>query len=104
MSEKKIEGYWNSKKEPQYPMPIANVLTEHEAKKIYYLIKIKEKEAIKSAYRGLSPSRITNETLGNKEFSTDKWIWPGDFAKHYVLEHKVKPSADFLKYIGYDRR
>ena len=53
-------------------------------------------------YMGRSASRITGEMLGNKEYETDKWRWPGDFAKHYVLDHKIKPSNEFLKYIGYE--
>lgn len=33
-----------------------------------------------------------------KDFS---WKWPGDFAEHYVLKHKVKPTDEFLEFIGY---
>jgi len=100
--DKKIEGYWYSKYEPEYPMPLANVLTEEQAEKIYNLILEKEKIARVNMYMGRSASRITGEMLGNKEYETDKWRWPGDFAKHYVLDHKIKPSNEFLKYIGYE--
>ena len=97
---KRIEGYWKTNTEI-YPLPIPNILQEDEVKIIYKLIKEKEKLAEKHSYRGCSGSRITGEVLGNKEYETDKWIWPGDFAFHYVLKHKVKPSDDFLEYIGY---
>lgn len=106
--ERKIEGYWYS---PQiqkydkivYPTPIPNVLTDFEAEEIFKLIKEKEKVAKEVRYRGMSSSRITGEALGNLEYQTDEWLWPGDFASHYVLEHKVKPTDEFLKYIGYNK-
>ena len=106
-SEKKAEGYWYSEyyekyKGIVYPMPEPNVLTEDEAKEIHSLIKAKEETAEEHRYRGCSVSRVTEEGLGNAEFETDNWYWPGDFADHYVLEHKVKPTNDFLKYIGYE--
>lgn len=103
-SERRIEGYWYSEhiekyKGIVYPMPEPNVLTEDEAKYIHALIKAKEDVAHVNRYRGFSRSRITGETLGNAEYETDSWIWPGDFADHYVLKHRVKPTDDFLKYI-----
>lgn len=117
----KIEGYWIEaptvfefklsngsvfRKEipakTNYPIPIPNVLTEDEAKTIYNLILEKEKYAKVVAYRGFSESRITGEILGNEEYETDEWKWPADFAEHYVLTHKVRPTDEFLKWIGYD--
>jgi hypothetical protein len=96
-----VEGYWYSEHHPEYPMPVANVLTTEEANIIYGLIVEKEKIARVVRYKGLSKSRITGERLGCREFITDKWIWPGDFAEHYVLKHRVKPTEAFLDYIGY---
>jgi hypothetical protein len=99
----RIEGYWFSDypNGRQFPMPEPNVLTEDEAKEIHSLIKKKEEEAEEHRYRGWSNSRITGENLGNVEYETDSWVWPGDFADHYVLKHRVKPTDDFLNYIGY---
>jgi len=101
--EQRIEGYWYSEHTPEYPMPVANELTEEEAQKIFGLITEIEsdKGVIKTQYKGWSTSRITKEHLGSTEFSTNEWRWPCDFAPHYVLEHRVKPSDDFLTYIGY---
>jgi hypothetical protein len=117
----KVEGYWIepptviemkssrgfilTKEIPtktNYPTPIPNVLTEEEAQFIYNLIREKEKIANCYGYMGLSASRITGERLGNKEYELNEWIWPGDFAEHYVLTHKVRPTEEFLKWIGYD--
>jgi hypothetical protein len=106
--ERKIEGYWYSEhlekyKGIKYPMPEPNVLTEDEAIDIHALIKAKEEFAHVQSYRGWSRSRITGENLGNKEYETEEWLWPGDFADHYVLKHRVKPTDDFLNYIGYKK-
>ena len=98
----KIEGYWYSKYSKEYPMPITNVLSEENAKKIYSLIKKKERAASKTQYRGMSISRIDNKTIvGSAEFKRDGWIWPAGFAEHYVRDNRVSPSKEFLDYIGY---
>lgn len=106
----KVEGYWRKTEqvsnnllfpEDEYPFPIKDVLSIEEANKIYSLIRQKERGARKVAYKGCSWSRITNEQLGCEEYETKEYIWPGDFAEHYVLKHRVRPSNDFLKFIGY---
>jgi len=102
-TEKNIEGYWYSKHHPEYPMPIANTLTQEQAEEIYNLILEKEKTATIVWYMGWTDSRITGEMLGSDEYQIDEWLWPEDFAKHYVLEHKVKPTEKFLQYIGYNK-
>lgn len=107
--DKKQEGFWRSSHgyatdiEKNYPMPVANVLKESEAKEIFDLIVKKQNGAQKNRYRGLSGSRITGELLGCVEYETDEWVWPGDFAEHYVLTHKVKPTDEFLTYIGFQK-
>lgn len=108
MKNQKIEGYWYSKYEPEYPKPIPNVLTDQEAKEIYDLIRKKEllcetqfEIGCLRAQKGCSESRITGEKLGSREYRINDWIWPGDFALHYVLKHKIRPTNDFLKFIGY---
>lgn len=98
----KVEGYWWSKHEPQYPVPVPNVLTVEQAKQIYNLIKRKERSARHIQYRGWSTSRVDKKThVGSGEYLTEKWIWPAGFAEHYVLLHRVKPSDEFLNFIGY---
>ena len=115
-TDKKVEGYWiepptvvemkSSKgyilrkeipSKTNYPTPIPNVLSEEEARTIYELIRETERIANCYGYMGLSASRITGERLGNKEYELNEWIWPGDFAEHYVLTHKVRPTEEFLK-------
>jgi len=103
MKEQKIEGYWFSEYSPEYPMPEPNVLSEEEAKVIYELILEKEKTAGVSHFKGFTTSRLTREYMGSREYWTPEWKWPEDFAKHYVLDHRVKPTGEFLKYIGYKK-
>ncbi len=98
---RKVEGYWWSKDNPQYPMPEPNVLTPEEAREIYDLMVEKQKEAEIIHYFGMSTSRITDEMLGCEEYYTDDWVWTQDLGPHYVLKHLVRPSDEFLIYIGY---
>lgn len=96
------EGYWYSEFSPNYPNPIPNTLTQAEANYIFNLIKFKEKFAKYIQYRGFSTSRIDGKTLvGSGEYDSNDWVWPSGFAEHYVRDHRVKPSDDFLKFIGY---
>ncbi len=99
-----IVGYWRRHVDDNtddLPWPIPNELTIDQATIIFNLILKKEKTAGVKRYRGFSRSRITKECLGSIEYETSKFIWPGDYAKHYVLEHRVKPPKNFLDWIGY---
>ena len=99
MIELKPEGYWG----PQegYPMPVPFVLSQNEADTICYLIKAKEELAERVDYMGDSYCRFTNMPLGNGEYELDGWKWPEDFAPHYVKKYGVKPTDEFLAFIGY---
>lgn len=98
---RRVEGYWYSAYDPQYPMPIPNELSEEEAKEIFDLIKVKEQEAEVLCSRGVSNSRIDDSYVGSSEFHHKEWLWAEGFAEHYVLKYKVKPTDDFLKFIGW---
>lgn len=97
----KIEGYWNDRYNsyPEYPMPVANVLTKDEANEIADMIEKCQTMATETRYRGITVSRITGEYLGCAEYELDDWSWPGDFAEHYVRTHRVKPTDDFLTFV-----
>lgn len=103
MKNKKIEGYWyHPIHSPEYLMPVKNALTQNEADEIYKLIKKKELTAQKIAYRGSALSRFDESVrVGSEEYETEEWAWPAGFAEHYVKLYRVKPSDEFLKYIGY---
>lgn len=98
-----VEGYWWSKDQPDYPKPVPDVLTQEEADSICSLIKKQEKFALKIKYRGWSPSRLEEGVrLGSAEFQTREWKWPDSLAEYYVKKFRVKPSDEFLEYIGYN--
>ncbi len=97
----RIEGYWYADHCPHFPNPQPNELTQEQANKIHQLILEKEEKAEGRRYRGRSQSRITGETLGTREFVFGGWLWPYDFGRHYVLKHRVKPSKEFLEFIGF---
>jgi hypothetical protein len=97
-----IEGYWYSKYEPQYPKPVPYAITQEQADDIYALIKKKEVTLIPECYMGWSESRIDGSVVGTEEFECEGWVWPEGFAEHYVKKYRVKPTSDFLKFLGYN--
>jgi len=99
----RIEGYWHSKYEPRFPMPEKDELSQEEADKIYELILKKEAITNKVQFRGYSMSRIDNTIVGSAEYRNEDWWWPDGFASHYVKKYRVKPSTQFLQYIGYEK-
>jgi len=82
-------------------MPIPNQLNEIEAQQIYDLLKMKEEECEIQYTRGSSMSRIDKSLVGSNEYHHQEWLWPEGFAEHYILKHKVKPTNDFLRFIGW---
>ena len=98
----RVEGYWYNEENKNLPMPIKNILTSKQAQVIYdRLVMIQgHKNTTRIYYKGSSVSRIDNSILGSGEYKTDKWTWPEGFADHYVLKYHVKPSDEFLYYIG----
>lgn len=98
---RKIEGYWYSKYEPKYPKPVVNALTQDQANQIADLIKKKQRGASRKQYRGFSTSRVDKSVVGSAEFSRNGWVWPDGFGEHYVRKYRVKPSSEFLDFIGY---
>lgn len=99
---RKIEGYWWSEQTPEYPKPTINVLTKPQASFYCSLIQTiqNDRRACRELIcKGMSFSRITGETLGCKEYVTSEYRWPCDFPTHYVKEHRVRPSDDFIMFL-----
>uniref|UniRef100_A0A7S1QA16 Uncharacterized protein n=1 Tax=Neobodo designis TaxID=312471 RepID=A0A7S1QA16_NEODS len=131
------EGYWRDSEsvadtDPDAPAPLpfpaARPLPfcgQHLwAKRLAYL-EARAREALSDGHstnvgiaiartRGLSPSRLTGELLGNLEFtdtttagarSGEPVCWTGDFREHYVGRFNVAPSREFYHYVlaAYDR-
>lgn len=94
----KQEGFWYSEYEKQYPMPVPFV-GEWEGKK-EFLAKLKEteKNTNKAYYKGWSTCRLCKCHNGSFSHQYKSWKWPEGFI-HYVRDHNVKPSDEFIKFI-----
>jgi hypothetical protein len=105
MSEERVEGYWRKNlkdTDSPYPFPQAATLTVDEAKEVHAKIKLMEARATVVRYRGFSMSRFERTVIvGSAEYVYNGWRWPQGFNDHYVLRHRVRPTDDFLKFIGY---
>lgn len=50
------------------------------------------------SYRGWSNCLVCGCANGSMEFSTDRAVWPSGF-KHYIDDHNVRPSQEFIDYV-----
>jgi hypothetical protein len=98
---KKFEGYCCSNKETQKVKPVPNVLAPFQAREIHELIRNIERNIRPKIYRGIMISPIDNAPFLAAEYEHDGWIWNSVLSDHFVLKHRVRPSDDFLKYIGW---
>jgi hypothetical protein len=93
------EGFWKSSERSDLPQPRAAV--DPWFGREHFLAKLKEKEAslVPILFRGWTMCRIcTSVSLGNAEYQSDNWAWPGGYS-HYVQEHGVRPSLAFEEHI-----
>jgi len=124
MCEEKIEGYWYSEYDPQYPMPeeykgewdreafLNRLIKVEETMYAEYEMVVKEYNEGNSdplslyykkndkieSYRGLSECRICKCANGSREFVCNGFRWP-EGLRHYIEEHGVKPSTEFIDMI-----
>jgi hypothetical protein len=47
---------------------------------------------------GHSTCRLCGKQNGASEYTVEHWTWPEGF-QHYVLEHGVRPSPHFERFI-----
>lgn len=99
----RVEGYWrslypNDRTTQDYPVPVAH--EEPFPEKVAFLKVLAEKEAKAREvhYRGWSTCRVCNQYNGSTEFEYNGWRWPQGY-RHYVEDHNVAPSKDFMKFI-----
>ena len=93
-----IEGYWWSRYEPQYLMPICHDIPWEGQEDFLHALRRRQKAAAKVQYRGWSTCRICKCTNGSTEYKSGGWIWPEGYI-HYIEEHNVKPSSEFYKFV-----
>lgn len=97
-TERKTEGFWYSKEEPKLPKPIPHSRAWPGKKDFLKCLDAKEETAARDYYKGYSRCRICNKLNGTATYRSDKWCWPSGF-RHYVSDHNVRPTDDFIKFI-----
>lgn len=96
---RKVEGYWKSQFEPNLPIPKENTFSPPLAALFAHkLQRLQDVICDELIAKGCSHCRICNCVNGNKEYLTKKWTWPEGLI-HYVKDHYVKPSQEFINYI-----
>lgn len=105
-STKNIEGYWYSKSHKDLPMPVETKDPDSKwiSHKYQFLKRLDKAEELAEvdSFKGSSSCRICGCRNGSKEFrlryKSVTWKWPSGF-RHYLIEHNVKPSKEFIKFI-----
>lgn len=115
--ELKKEGYWGNGDTGSlsinniYPMPIENTMTKDEVQSFVEKLDVvegdiqskiaKEKKltnAFHMSFMGISPCRCCGKSNGTGEYFFQGRSWPTGF-RHYIVDHKVKPSPEFIEFI-----
>ena len=94
----KIEGYWYSEYEKQYPKPIPNTIDISIKQQFIEKLKKIQLHAHEVAYMGSSKCRLCDICNGSTEFNHKGWIWPIGYL-HYIETHNVSPSKDFINFV-----
>jgi hypothetical protein len=97
----KTEGYCCGDRESQKTKPVPNVLAPFQAREIHELIRNIERNIRPRMYRGIFLSPFDNTNLGAADYEHDGWRWSSSLSDYFVLQHRVRPSDEFLKYIGW---
>jgi hypothetical protein len=97
MSEPRREGFWKSEQEPHLPTPAQGEQWSGQSafQEAMDFVEVRLRPTL---YRGFSVCRICKVANGNIEYETWGWRWPGGL-RHYVRDHCVRPSGDFVSFI-----
>lgn len=79
-------------------MPESNPEPWDEQSQFLARLAVREKTAKVTRFRGWSICRICGDKNGSAEFSSGRWRWPSGL-RHYVEEHNVEPSDEFVTFI-----
>lgn len=100
MDAEKFEGFWFSEWEPEWPKPVAHPEWPMDAERsqqwVLDRLSYIERKAQIISYRGPSFCRVCNKLNGTQSFTFKGWEWPSGF-RHYIEEHNVVPSTEFLR-------
>lgn len=97
------EGFWHSEGEPDLPKPKVMAKASEWVKtggpeKFARLLNKVQTRARKRHFKGWSTCRICGRSNGSSEFSYKNVVWPSGLM-HYIVDHNVKPSDQFIKFI-----
>lgn len=91
-------GYWRSPGEPSLPDARDHVdLGWHPTQRLPVVEHLKRGSA-HEAYFGWSTCRICGKPNGNLDLTDGAYVWPEGLL-HYVVEHHVRPPADFIEHV-----
>jgi hypothetical protein len=95
----KREGYWRKYKEENSDLPWPALDPAWKAR-AEFLVRLEKAEAVaeRVAYRGISLCRLCGCRNGHEALHLGDWDWPAGY-KHYIVEHQVRPTADFEAFI-----
>ncbi len=96
----RIEGYWRQTLKEKSDLPFPQTQEQPWEGQFEFLADLKSKEKIakEECYNGPSNCRICHKTNGSTEFNLGDWSWP-EGLRHYIEDHNVKPSDDFIAFI-----
>jgi hypothetical protein len=99
----KKEGFWYSKDEPNLPKPkqmreTSEWVSRGKPRKFFILLSRVERKARCKGCKGSSICRICKNRNGSCTFFYKNWEWP-DGLMHYIKNHNVKPSREFIQFI-----
>lgn len=91
-------GYWSDGDKTTWPdvqgFVDADWDEDERLDAVYYL----RLGVLVRAYMGLSRCRMCGKSNGSVELSDLVYVWPEGLA-HYVSEHNVRPSAEFMDHV-----
>jgi hypothetical protein len=97
--EPRYEGFWRTRidDESELPWPAQ---VEHWPARAAFLASLSSIEAVaeRIAYRGYSKCRVCGCQNGHASFRLGQWEWPAGF-RHYVEEHQIQPSREFMTFV-----
>jgi hypothetical protein len=95
----KYEGFWRQRVDEESELPWPNPIESWPARTAF-LKSLTAVEAVaeQEIYRGFSLCRVCQCRNGNTSYRFAEWEWPAGF-RHYVEQHQVQPSAEFVTFI-----
>jgi hypothetical protein len=94
----RIEGYWYSSHTPQFPKPVPNDQPWAGQAEFLKALSKKETGSYHHISKGFSLCRVCERINGSVEYESGEWSWPSGL-RHYVEDHNVKPSDDFIAWV-----